>query len=47
MNLIRVQDDAVVVSPRIDSLDCDDLGPYLPHGLGSVNSMLLGASVGD
>lgn len=40
-----VQDDAVVISPRIDSLDCDDVGPYLPHGLGSVNSMMLDASV--
>jgi len=35
----------VIISPRIDSLDCDDVGPYLPHGLGSVNSMMLGASV--
>ena len=41
----HMQDDAVVVSPRIDSLDCNDLGPYLPHGLGSVNAMMLGASV--
>lgn len=41
----HLQDDAVVVSPRIDSLDCNDLGPYLPHGLGSVNTMMLGASV--
>lgn len=40
-----VQDDSVVVSPRIDTLDCNDLGPYLPHGLGSVNTMMLGASV--
>lgn len=40
-----MQDDAVVISPRIDSLDCNDLGPYLPHGLGSVNAMMLGASV--
>lgn len=39
------QDDAVIISPRIDSLDCDDVGPYLPHGLGSVNSMMLDASV--
>lgn len=35
----------MIISPRIDSLDCDDVGPYLPHGLGSVNSMMLGASV--
>ena len=40
-----MQDDAVVISPRIDTLDCNDLGPYLPHGLGSVNAMMLGASV--
>ncbi|KAL3135552.1 hypothetical protein ABBQ38_006030 [Trebouxia sp. C0009 RCD-2024] len=44
-SLITTKDDAVVISPRIDSLDCNDLGPYLPHGLGSVNAMMLGASV--
>lgn len=44
-SLITTKDDAVIISPRIDSLDCDDVGPYLPHGLGSVNSMMLDASV--
>ena len=40
-----VQDDAVVISPRIDELDCNDLGPYLTHALGTVNAIMLGASV--
>ena len=35
----------MVVSPRIDQLDCNDMGPYLPHSLGSLNSLMLGASV--